>query len=309
MIFKKASIEEATKANEQPVHSINERDCETNFAKKRDKDRNPEHKIKRLYIGKLPQEINEKELKEYFEKFGKVEDAFLSSVKFAQPLNGYPQHKGYGFVTFEGEEDANKAVDHKEHILKETRIFVRKAIPLKDEERPKNENSRKKNRNRENRNTEKTTTTTTTTVTTTTTTVRGSEERTPVVVVRRNPSSSSSSSSSSSFSSSSSSSSSQSSNQTPSNSNNNANNHSNRQNKSKKKVTIVNQTKTHKPVIEIKKTSKVNPWGNVSNSPQTQDHEEEFPGLGKSKKTQITTITKKTIIINDDRGKEDVEEN
>lgn len=152
-----SDVEDAIKANDPNLtHEINERKVRTNFANKRGEKgqggEDSEYRVKKLYIGKLPKEINEEELKVYFEQFGKVKDAFLSSVKFAPLLNGFPQHKGYGFVTFEVDEDANKAVKHKSHVIKGTNIFVRKAIPQKDDENSPKSGERRNRAERKNNN-------------------------------------------------------------------------------------------------------------------------------------------------------------
>jgi len=58
-----------------------------------------------LYVGNLSWGVGSKELREAFEKFGKVTDATLiQTVKTKRS-------KGYGFVTFEKFEDAKKAIE------------------------------------------------------------------------------------------------------------------------------------------------------------------------------------------------------
>jgi len=136
-----SSVEEATKAiSQEEGHEIDGRNARTSYAKAREKkDTSPDQleKGKKLYIGKLPWEINQEELKEYFEKFGPVEDAFLPTVKYASPVKGYAVHKGFGFITYVNEEDANKAVLQKNHKFKNEPISVRKAKPQEENRSPK----------------------------------------------------------------------------------------------------------------------------------------------------------------------------
>jgi len=138
-----ASTEEATKAVSQENHDLDERSVRVSYAKVREEKTTSDQleKGKKLYIGKLPWEVNQEELKSYFEKFGPVEDAFLPTVsKYASLVNGYPVHKGFGFITFTNEEDANKAALHKSHVFKTEPIYVRKAKPQEEGRSPKTEN-------------------------------------------------------------------------------------------------------------------------------------------------------------------------
>lgn len=59
---------------------------------------------KRLYVGNLPFTITLDALKALFAKYGNVTEATIVSNKF----NG--RSKGFGFVTFEADADADKAI-------------------------------------------------------------------------------------------------------------------------------------------------------------------------------------------------------
>ncbi|KAL7719495.1 RNA recognition motif domain containing protein [Entamoeba marina] len=59
----------------------------------------------RLYIGSLSFSTTDSALKEAFEKFGPVSDCKVITDRDSG------RSKGFGFVTFENEEDAKKAVD------------------------------------------------------------------------------------------------------------------------------------------------------------------------------------------------------
>ena len=58
----------------------------------------------KIYVGNLPWSVDDKKLKEMFEKFGEAEEASVVSDRFSG------RSKGFGFVTFKEEADAKKAV-------------------------------------------------------------------------------------------------------------------------------------------------------------------------------------------------------
>ena len=57
----------------------------------------------KLYVGNLSWSINDAKLKEIFSEFGDVSEAVVIIDKFSKTS------KGFGFVTFENDEDAKKA--------------------------------------------------------------------------------------------------------------------------------------------------------------------------------------------------------
>lgn len=59
---------------------------------------------KKVYVGNLPFSYGFKELKSLFEKFGEISEALVIADRY----NG--RSKGFGFVTFEDEENAKKAI-------------------------------------------------------------------------------------------------------------------------------------------------------------------------------------------------------
>jgi len=80
----------------------------------------------KLYCGDLPWELSAEELSAHFEKFGKVENAYLAEVQYAAPVNGYKPHRGFGFVEFSTEEEATKALKES-HVIKDVAIRVTSA--------------------------------------------------------------------------------------------------------------------------------------------------------------------------------------
>ncbi len=59
---------------------------------------------KRIYVGNLPFSVGQKELRELFGKYGKIEDVEVISDRF----NG--RSKGFGFITFENDGDVAAAI-------------------------------------------------------------------------------------------------------------------------------------------------------------------------------------------------------
>ncbi|MEK6842322.1 MAG: RNA-binding protein [Nanoarchaeota archaeon] len=84
---------------------------------------------KKLYIGNLPFTVDSDKLKEIFSEFGNVEEATVITDKFSR------RSKGFGFVTFENDADADKALEGMNGKEVEGRsIKVSEAKPM--EERP-----------------------------------------------------------------------------------------------------------------------------------------------------------------------------
>jgi len=59
---------------------------------------------KKVYVGNLPFAVDNEELKKIFGKFGEIEEAVVISDRFSG------RSKGFGFVTFKKDGDADKAV-------------------------------------------------------------------------------------------------------------------------------------------------------------------------------------------------------
>lgn len=59
---------------------------------------------KKLYVGNVSWNLSENELKDAFSKFGEIEDAVIITDKATG------RSKGFGFVTFSNDEDADNAV-------------------------------------------------------------------------------------------------------------------------------------------------------------------------------------------------------
>ncbi|MDX9971048.1 MAG: RNA-binding protein [Candidatus Gracilibacteria bacterium] len=83
----------------------------------------------KLYVGNISWNSTSESLKEYFEQFGAVEDAFIMKDKVTR------RSKGFGFVTFTNEEDAQKAIE-----ATNGKEFDGRALTVNEARPPKNDN-------------------------------------------------------------------------------------------------------------------------------------------------------------------------
>ena len=96
---------------------------------------------KKLFVGSLPFALRQERLKEVFSEYGNVTEAVIIQDKFTG------RSKGFGFVTFETDEEAKAAMDNLNGKEVDGRpITVTEARPMG--ERPER---RPNNRNRESR--------------------------------------------------------------------------------------------------------------------------------------------------------------
>lgn len=58
----------------------------------------------KLFVGNLPFNVGQNEIKELFAKFGEIAEAVVITDKYSG------RSKGFGFVTFNNKEDADKAI-------------------------------------------------------------------------------------------------------------------------------------------------------------------------------------------------------
>ena len=80
-----------------------------------------------IYVGNLNYRVEESDLTQLFEEYGKVESVNLISDKYSG------RSKGFGFVTMDNNEDGQKAVDALNGIsCQERDIVVNEARPKKE---------------------------------------------------------------------------------------------------------------------------------------------------------------------------------
>lgn len=85
---------------------------------------------KKIYVGNLDFGIDNDKLKEIFSEFGEIEEAVVINDKFSG------RSKGFGFVTFANDENADKAISEmNEKEVEGRKLRVNEARPM--EERPK----------------------------------------------------------------------------------------------------------------------------------------------------------------------------
>lgn len=80
-----------------------------------------------IYVGNLDYKVNEDDLKNIFEDYGKVSDAVVISDKFTS------RSKGFGFVTMENQTEGQKAIEELNGASYENRtMVVNEARPKKN---------------------------------------------------------------------------------------------------------------------------------------------------------------------------------
>lgn len=84
---------------------------------------------KRLFVGGLPYSIDNSQLEEMFAKYGKIASATVITDRYSG------KSKGFGFVEFEKDEEADKAMKE----LNDTEVGGRKIVV--NEARPREERS------------------------------------------------------------------------------------------------------------------------------------------------------------------------
>lgn len=83
----------------------------------------------KIYVGNLPFNVTQEQLKKLFEPFGDIDEAVVISDKFSG------RSKGFGFVTFTDKESADKAIDEMNGKDIEGReIKVNEARPMESRE-------------------------------------------------------------------------------------------------------------------------------------------------------------------------------
>ncbi|XP_050535298.1 TAR DNA-binding protein 43-like [Daktulosphaira vitifoliae] len=99
-------------------HNIEGRWCDVRIPNSKDKHVN---KVPRkVFIGQVPEDVDEETLKKYFIKFGEISDLFLPRP-----------HRGFAFVTYTDPTSAQKVIG-KDHKIGNYSVVCTEAIPKKD---------------------------------------------------------------------------------------------------------------------------------------------------------------------------------
>ena len=92
---------------------------------------------KKIYVGNLPFSVDLAKLKELFSGYGKIEEAIVMANKYTG------RSRGFGFVTFENEADAEKAIaEMNKKTIEGREISVKEARPLEKREEKSREESK-----------------------------------------------------------------------------------------------------------------------------------------------------------------------
>jgi len=71
-----------------------------------------------IYVGNLNYKVNEEDLKEIFEDYGTVSSSKIIMDKYSG------RSKGFGFVTMDADDEANKAIEELNGASLEERVMV-----------------------------------------------------------------------------------------------------------------------------------------------------------------------------------------
>lgn len=83
---------------------------------------------KRIYVGNLPWSVIKVKLESLFSPFGKIEEALIVADKEGR------RSRGFGFVTYKNNADADKAIkEMNDKEIEGRKIVVREARPLKEQ--------------------------------------------------------------------------------------------------------------------------------------------------------------------------------
>lgn len=119
-----SASEEADAAMAARPHVVDGRNVELKRAVARDDAGKPEAlaKVKKVFVGGLKEDIEDEDLTEYFGKFGVVEKVEIITDKDTG------KKRGFGFVHFDDNDSADKAVVLKFHTIKGHKVEVKKAL-------------------------------------------------------------------------------------------------------------------------------------------------------------------------------------
>lgn len=87
-------------------------------------ERGPRHSARKIFVGGLHYDTSDASLREYFEKFGKVDQV---QVMYNRETS---KSRGFGFVTFESEDTVDKVLKEKRmHEIDSKSVEVKRAVP------------------------------------------------------------------------------------------------------------------------------------------------------------------------------------
>ncbi|XP_036403791.1 heterogeneous nuclear ribonucleoprotein A0-like [Megalops cyprinoides] len=119
-----STAEEADAAMAARPHVVDGNNVEVKRAVAREDAGKPEAlaKVKKIFIGGLKDDVEDEHLREYFSQFGAIEKAEVISDKQTG------KKRGFGFVYFDDNDSADKAVVLKFHTINGHKVEVKKAL-------------------------------------------------------------------------------------------------------------------------------------------------------------------------------------
>uniref|UniRef100_H2Y684 RRM domain-containing protein n=1 Tax=Ciona savignyi TaxID=51511 RepID=H2Y684_CIOSA len=89
-----------------------------------------EEQLRKLFIGGISYETTDESMNDYFSKYGKIEDCVVIKD------NSTGRSKGFGFVTFETETEADACMEERPHTLNNRQIDVKRAVSREESAKP-----------------------------------------------------------------------------------------------------------------------------------------------------------------------------
>jgi len=89
-----------------------------------------EEQSRKLFVGGLSFDTTDESLRLYFEKYGQITDCVVIKC------NETGKSKGFGFVTYETEDEADKCMDERPHHVNNRKIDVKRAVSREESMKP-----------------------------------------------------------------------------------------------------------------------------------------------------------------------------
>jgi RNA-binding protein Musashi len=87
-------------------------------------------RTRKIFVGGLPSNVTEAEFKRYFEQFGVITDVVVMYDHNTQ------RPRGFGFITYDSEDEVDKALHKKFHELNGKMVEVKRAVPKEQSPSP-----------------------------------------------------------------------------------------------------------------------------------------------------------------------------